>query len=83
MFPCFLDLHFKELPFLFAGECSTLHNIVRDDAAALYTELLSQSLQKDPNDMSVLSAISVSNDDNHDSGPVPPRKKAKSSAEAV
>ena len=53
---CFLDPHFKELPFLSAGECSTLPNIVQDDAAALYTELSSQTLQKDSNDVSVLSA---------------------------
>ena len=51
--------------------------------AALYTELSSQSLQKDSNDMSVLPVTPTSNDDNHDSGPVPPRKKAKSTAEAV
>ena len=45
--------------------------------AALYTELSSKSLQKDSNNMSVLSATPPSNDDNHDSGPVPPRKKSK------
>ena len=80
---CFLDPHFKELPFLSAGECSTWHNIVQDDAAAIYTELSSQILQKDSSDVSVLSATPTYNDDDRDSGPVPRRKKAKSSAEAV
>ena len=80
---CFLDPCFKELPFLSAEERSTLHNTVRDDAAALYIELSSQSSQKESNEVSVFSATPTSNDDDHDSGPVPPRKKAKSSAEAV
>ena len=69
--------------FLSVGECSTLRNIVRDNAATLYTELSSQSSQKDSNDVSFLSATPTCNDDDHDSGPVPPKKKAKSSAEAV
>ena len=53
---CFLDPCFKELPFLSVTEHSTIHDIVRDDAAALYTELSSQS--KD--DVSIVSVTSTS-----------------------
>ena len=74
--PCFLDPRFKELPFLSVTERSTIHDIVRDDAAAaFYTELSSQS--KD--DVSIVSVTSTSDCD--DSGP--PWKKTKTSAEAV
>ena len=44
----------------------TRYTVVRHDAAALYTELSSQSLQKDSNDVSVLSATPTYNDDDHD-----------------
>ena len=67
-----MDPHFKEFPFLSVTERSTIHDIVRDDAAALYTEL-------SKNDVSIVSVTSTSDCD--DSGP--PRKKTKTSAEAV
>ena len=63
--------------FLSAEELSTVYNIVWDDATALYTELSSQSLQKESNDVPVLSATQTSNDDDHYAGLVPTRKKAK------
>ena len=68
----FIDSRFKELPFHSVTECSRLYTVVRDGAAALYTELSSQST-----DDVVVSVTSTS----EDSGS--PRKKTKSSAEAV
>ena len=47
----FLDPRFKELSFLFLTKRSTLHDIVQDDAAALYTKLSSGSTD----DVSVVS----------------------------
>ena len=38
---CFLDPRFKELPFLSVVERTALHNLVREEAAAIYTDILS------------------------------------------
>jgi len=51
---CFLD----PLPFLSVTERTRLHNVVQDDAAALYTELSSQSTD----DVAVVSVTSTSED---------------------
>ena len=77
---CFLDPRFKELPFLSAVERTALHNLVREEAAAIYTDILSakKESQSSSDELLVISASSSS-----DLGPPPKKKSKQSSAEAI
>ena len=77
---CFLDPRFKELPFLSVVEQTTQHNLVREEAAVMYTDILSaqKESQSSSDELLVISSSSASSSD------PPPKKKSKqSSAEAV
>ena len=77
---CFLDPQFKELPFLSVVERTALHNLVREEAAAIYIDILSakKESQSSSDELLVISASSSS-----DPCPPPKKKSKQSSAEAV
>ena len=82
---CFLDPRFKELPFLSAIERTALHNLVREEASAIYAEILSVQKESQSSGDSTGGELVVISDTLSSDPPVPPPKKKskQSSAEAV
>ena len=56
---CFLDPRFKELPFLSVVERIALHNLVREEAAAIYIDILSAKKESQSSSMSCWSFLLV------------------------